>query len=555
MVTLKKNNTVQKTTLISVIGRPRKGNYDHAIYELNGRLYETDFFFIPLLHHYKPQQFYLLGTQDSIWEQVEKTREKVPLDYEKIIIPFGIDSQEIWQIFETIVQLPLRNTRLVIDITHGFRAIPFAVFLAAVYFQAVREDVQIEDVLYGNYEARDRKTEVAPVVHLRSYLDMNEWIRAARRFVQYGDGDLLLDKLSAQGLGTDGWKLLEAFKEFIGNLQLNFVTQIAPSAERVSNLFTGKVYRELHNISPYALLHPLLEKRLNLFLGSDPQWQRQWRIANWFYSNRQYSQALIVMREMLITFTGELLGLKIFRQYDREQKIAYLHTYLSLYNQPDQLRKKLSALQIEEIQPSLHKVENVLGAELFNNWRHLIQNIQEARNHVGHALMRQGKKTEYIKPSEEIERLKKWIQQSKVVLNEIWNLPSEQRRMIIKSLKKVLKIAKGGKVRCFIIVNVGVHPVVEDLIKQYGEDLRYEVITRGNVELENEVQIARRVKEAVEKNREAEFVLVPSGLPYIITTVYNTILQITSKHPIYLQFNREKGCYEEKILDPRKLIF
>jgi len=543
------------TTLISVIGKPGKGHYDKAYYRLNGQIFETDFFFIPLLQHYQPRMFYLLGTRDSIWEQVEKAREKVPFDYEKIIIPFGINSLEIWQIFETIVKLPLRDTKLVIDITHGFRAIPFAVFLAAVYFQAVREDVQIEEVLYGNYEARDQETGVAPVVHLRSYLDMNEWIRAARRFVQYGDGDLLIDKLSTQGLSPDARKLLEAFKEFIGNLQLNFVTQIASSAEQVSNLFTETVSRELHNISPYALLHPLLEKRLNLFLGADPQWQRQWRIANWFYSNRQYSQALIVMREMLITFTGELMGLKIFKQYDREQKIAYLHTYLAFYNQPDELRKKLSPLQIAEIKPLFQKIKSELGADLFDNWRYLIQNVQEARNHVGHALMRQGKKIEYIKPTEEIDRLKKWIEQSNVILNEIWDSPLERRQEIIKNLKKVLKIAKGSKIRCFIIVNEGMHPVVEDLKKQYGEDLRYEVITRGNVELENEAQIARRVKEAVEKNRGAEFVLVPSGLPYIITTVYNTVYQITSKHPVYLQLDREKGRYIEKILDPRKLIF
>jgi 2-hydroxy-3-keto-5-methylthiopentenyl-1-phosphate phosphatase len=100
-----------------------------------------------------------------------------------------------------------------------------------------------------------------------------------------------------------------------------------------------------------------------------------------------------------------------------------------------------------------------------------------------------------------------------------------------------------------------VHPIVEDLKKQYGADIRYEVVTRGNVSLDEEAQIARRVKEIVEANHGAEFVIVPSGLPYIVTVVYNTVLQITSKHPVYLQLDREKGRYIEKTLDPRKLMF
>ena len=111
------------TTLISVIGKPGKGKYNKATYDLEGKLYETDFFFLPLLEHYHPHQFFLLGTKDSIWDEVEKVRQEKPFDYQKITIPFGVNSDEIWQIFETIVRLPLKDTSLIIDITHGFRAI------------------------------------------------------------------------------------------------------------------------------------------------------------------------------------------------------------------------------------------------------------------------------------------------------------------------------------------------------------------------------------------------------------------------------------------------
>ena len=552
-MSLTHQNSPKTTTLISVIGKPRKGYYDHAIYELNGQRYETDFFFIPLLKHYHPDYFYLLGTQESIWEKAQAACQKEKVDFKRVEIPFGMNEAEIWQIFETIVKLTLKNTRLIIDITHGFRAIPFAVFLAALYFQAVKEDVIIEDILYGNYEARDSKTGVVPVVHLNSYLDMHQWIRAARRFVQYGDGDLLLEKLSKHQFSGDTRLVLEAFNEFVGNLQLNFVTQMSQSAEKLDRAFSLSVKEELFRIAPYALLHPLIEQRINLFLRDESEWLRQWRIAQWFYENRQYSQTLIVLREMLLTFTGELLGLKIFKQYDREQKVAHLHTYLILKDQPDELNKKLSALQVESMKPILEHIQTLLGKALFDRWRQLIQEVQEARNHVGHALMR--KKKEYIPPDEEIDKIQYWLHQAKMVMHQLWNLAEEQRKDLITSLRKILKIAKSHKLRCFILVNEGIHPILQDLKKQYGEDIHIEIVTTGNVEFQAEQKIVQRVQEIVQKYHEAEFVIVPSGLPYLITLVYNTILQITSKHPIFLQYDRETDRYVEKVLDPRKLMF
>ncbi len=543
-----------QTTLISVIGKPRNGRYNKAKYNLNGKLYETDFFFLPLLERYQPHQFFLLGTKDSIWEEVEKVRQEKPFEYQKTVIPFGVNDAEIWQIFETIVRLPLKNTHLIIDITHGFRAIPFAVFLAALYFQSVREDVHIEDILYGNWEARDTETQVAPVVHLRSYLDMHQWIRAARRFVQYGDGDLILEKLTQQPLSVDGQRLLEDFKDFLGNLQLNFVTQIGVSAQKLANDFSQPIAKELMNIPPYALLHPVIEKRLEMFLKNEPEWLRQWRIADWFQRNRQYSIVLVVLREMLITFTGELMGLKIFSSFNREKKIAYLHTYMVYFDRPEELKGKLTSLQIEEIQPRFKKIREILGNEVFDSWRKLINEVREARNHVGHALMRKSRHDDYIKPSKEIERIKNWVKDSYNILNTIQNIPDTKQKQLKKELKEILKISSGKKIRCYIVVNEGIHPVVEDLKKQYGDQIRYEVVTRGNVDLNDERKIVSRVKEILKKHHGAEFVIVPSGLPYLITVVYNTVLQITSKHPVYLQLDREKGCYVEKLLDPRKLM-
>ncbi len=151
--------------------------------------------------------------------------------------------------------------------------------------------------------------------------------------------------------------------------------------------------------------------------------------------------------------------------------------------------------------------------------------------------------------------IQQWLDFGKVLFKHPENIPDEVIVEIENLFKKLLKERVTVPPRLYLIVNEGVHPIVEDLKKQYGADIRYEVVTRGNVSLDEEAQIARRVKEIVEANHGAEFVIVPSGLPYIVTVVYNTVLQITSKHPVYLQLDREKGRYIEKTLDPRKLMF
>ncbi|GAB4375338.1 MAG: hypothetical protein Kow0042_20700 [Calditrichia bacterium] len=550
MMSKSTEKAIKSTTLISVIGKPYKGRYDPAKYELNGQVFETDFFFLPLLKYYQPDDFYLLGTKDSIWDAVEESRVREGFYYERVEIPFGISPEEIWQIFEKIVGLPLQNTRVLIDITHGFRAIPFAVFLAALYFQAVRQDVVIEDILYGNYEARDQETKIAPVVHLKSYLDMNEWIRAAKRFIQYGDGDLLIEKLAVYDSEKQLDGFLKAFRSYVDNLRLNYVSQIAPSAQNLVKEYKGSAQEYLQRIAPFRLLEPAIRERLNLLLQRESEWRKQWRIAEWFFSSRQYSQAVIVLREALYTFVCELVGLRIWSRKVRESEAKEIIYCLKSAYEParNQIRINLPPARTNLIE----KIIKLVSPELGQRWASLLYEVDEARNLVGHALMRGGRKVETeVKVEDQIKRLSELIEETYSVLGNIESLPEPNLDQLIELLKQ---LTGAPPPRLYLIVNEGVHPIVEDLKKQFGEEIEYEVVTRGNVELGEEAAVARRVKEILEQHHGKEIVIVPSGLPYLITVVYNTVLQITSKHPVYLQLDRENNRYVEKVLDPRKLM-
>ncbi len=150
--------------------------------------------------------------------------------------------------------------------------------------------------------------------------------------------------------------------------------------------------------------------------------------------------------------------------------------------------------------------------------------------------------------------IKRWLEEGRTLLSNPDRLSEAFLAEAEHLLQALTDKQKKSPSRLYLLANEGVHPIVEDLKKQYGKDIRYAVVTRGNVALNSEADIAKRVKEIVEANHGAEFVIVPSGLPYIVTVVYNTILQITSKHPVYLQLDRDAGRYIEKTLDPRKLM-
>ncbi|MCK6619811.1 MAG: hypothetical protein HUU32_21225 [Calditrichaceae bacterium] len=150
--------------------------------------------------------------------------------------------------------------------------------------------------------------------------------------------------------------------------------------------------------------------------------------------------------------------------------------------------------------------------------------------------------------------MNEWIRFGKELAHKLNQIETEQLNELKDLYEIFLSKTKPSSPRVFLLANEGVHPIIEDLKKQYGPDIRYEVVTRGNIALDREGEIAKRVKEIVEAHHGAEFAVIPSGLPYIVTVVYNTLLQITSKHPLYLQLDREAGRYIEKTLDPRKLI-
>jgi len=418
----KGENSVQKV-LISLVGKPVAVQYHPAKYRLENEIVETDFFFLPLLQKIQPDKFLLLGTRDSIWDKVEEQQKEENFVFEKIIIPFSATEKDVWQIFEKMIHLHIRDAELYIDINHGFRSMPMAIFMAVLYFQAVRPDIHVKEIFYGNFEARD-ENQIAPVVRLQPLLNVNEWIRVANRFIHYGDGDLLLKKLEPFTHNHAVQQFYEKFDDLTSSLQLNFTVQVRRAAQRCQNAFKNDVRNYLkEHVLPFRLLEERIKNHLRNFIRYDKEWQSQLYLAKWFYQNRQYTQSLIVLRETMITFVAELVGEHPFQREVRENKINYLLNYQAASFDKKRVDEYFKHVNNTVAYPVIQEIQKLLRDNIFKEWCTLIDHIQVARNRVGHALTGGVGRGEWIDPRDSIRSLHQWIDSVERIFNYIDQFP------------------------------------------------------------------------------------------------------------------------------------
>lgn len=103
-------------------------------------------------------------------------------------IPDGLTRQEHWEIFRIINERVEKGERVVFDVTHALRCIPFISFLAVLYFKELR-GIEVERVVYGALEAGAQGR--APLVDMRDFAEVVECMMGVREFLRYGYADNL----------------------------------------------------------------------------------------------------------------------------------------------------------------------------------------------------------------------------------------------------------------------------------------------------------------------------------------------------------------------------
>jgi CRISPR-associated DxTHG motif protein len=202
-------------------------------------------------------------------------------------IPHASTQPEIYQLFLKLVDSFAEDSEVFIDITHGFRHIPFMTMPALAYARALRPSLRIGGIYYGAFDARqggsqqhglkastpamdtNHSAEVSsvPIWNLKGYAEINEWSVAVDRFIQVGDAKPLAKLIgqaaeprSRESKGQD--KVAFRLNGLAKNLQL-LTSLIGVSAlPDIPNLVTSikESLTQIEEDNQFPILEPLLSK-------------------------------------------------------------------------------------------------------------------------------------------------------------------------------------------------------------------------------------------------------------------------------------------------------
>lgn len=145
-------------------------------------------------------------------------------------VPSGGTEDELWEMFNVIVNTVEDRESIALDVTHGFRTQPMLMLAAAVYLRSTK-NVTITEVLYGAYDARNEETNTAPVFSLRPFLDLIDWSTAFEQWDRFGSLGAFVDVVARGDARHPDARLIKTMRNVADGLALNRVEHTRRSAK------------------------------------------------------------------------------------------------------------------------------------------------------------------------------------------------------------------------------------------------------------------------------------------------------------------------------------
>ncbi|MBN2734806.1 MAG: TIGR02221 family CRISPR-associated protein [Methanomicrobiaceae archaeon] len=125
-------------------------------------------------------------------EELESTKLNGIISVRNVNVPDGMDEKELWDIFRIISGEVSEGDKIIFDITHGFRSLPFVSYLIASYLRSTGK-VDIEKILYGTFRKDNTSN---PILDLTPFVSISDWIAGAHSFTDSLDAGKLSELIS-----------------------------------------------------------------------------------------------------------------------------------------------------------------------------------------------------------------------------------------------------------------------------------------------------------------------------------------------------------------------
>lgn len=375
--------------LISVIG---KGPYFEKLYIFNDKKTLSHIAMSILYEEIQPRQVYVLGTKDSKWDYINQLN----IPYKEIPVPYGEKNEDYIKIFKEIAEIDVRGKELYIDVTHGFRSIPFYIFSALNYF-CITQNAKIKGCYYGMMQSDQKKV---PIVDMQSLMELQSWIGAYHVFSSSGNATEIAkllaekqDEIYRNG-DNDSKKptklknLASALNCLSNAIGLNYTKDIIEIATSLLEDFNKKDMQEEIECfaKPFSMIVPMLVEDLKNIVEHQYIWEIQLFLAELFYRYKRYTNCLTTLRELIITYLIEIVEQKREWVYDRKYR--------------EQISNDLSKPECKDYRNDIKKI---------------YKQVADLRNASGHCGMR---KDRPIKVTSANNTVKEKIQSVKEILQK-----------------------------------------------------------------------------------------------------------------------------------------
>lgn len=177
--------------LITFLGT---GRYEAVRYTLRQQSYETDLCPAALVH--------LLGNVSEVvafvtdesrdkWYQALKQQVAGRAECRDVLVRLPEDEAGVWDLFLKIYS-EMKEGPAVLDVTHGFRAVPVLGIAVAAFVHAMDPEA-VEGVYYGAYDAK--KDNAVPIWDLTPLVTLMDWTSAVQLYAYTGNASRIAELL------------------------------------------------------------------------------------------------------------------------------------------------------------------------------------------------------------------------------------------------------------------------------------------------------------------------------------------------------------------------
>ncbi len=319
---------------------------------------------------------------------LEKILQNMGVAYQAVPIPEGKDADEMWQLFEVIFEQLQEDDELYLDITNSFRYLPMLLVVLVNYAKTLKK-VKVKAIFYGNYEARNQVSNVAPIMDLLPLSVLQDWTSATSDYLRYGQVEKLheLTETSMAPILRDSNRRTkddELLRQFVKKLK---ETVEERTTCRGKKIIKSENLRDLENNANkiqnvvIVQLRPLFEKIRESLSDFDAKENVMncIKAAKWCNDNKLYQQATTLLEEGLATWLCCHYKLDYNSLDDRNVIFACIH---------HKIRKKDKADCDEP-----ETVDKVLVSKILSDtsvWGNknlvtVLQQVVELRNDYNHA--------------------------------------------------------------------------------------------------------------------------------------------------------------------------